>query len=83
MSAHSLVEAKNKLSQLIDRGQKGEAVATMRIGTPAAELRPSPAPPLLITRESLDRLAARRVSRRNATEDAGALVSRMRGDEER
>ena len=83
MSVHSVVEAKNQLSDLIDRAQKGEAVVITRHGTPIAELRPIPAPPRRITRESLEWLAARRATRRKTTVDAGTLVSRMRDEEQR
>jgi len=83
MTTHSIVEAKNQLSELIDRAQKGEAVVITRHGTPVAELRPIPSPSRPITRESLEWLAARRVTRRKTTIDAGTLVSRMRDEEQR
>jgi prevent-host-death family protein len=83
MGKHSVVEAKNQLSELIDRAQKGEAVVITRHGTPVAEIRPIPAPPRRITHADLEWLAAHRVARRNAAEDAGTLVSRMRDEEER
>jgi prevent-host-death family protein len=83
MTTHSIVEAKNQLSELIDRAQKGDAVVITRHGTPVAEIRPIPAPPRHITHADLEWLAARRVVRRNATEDAGTLVSRMRDEEQR
>jgi prevent-host-death family protein len=83
MTTHSVVEAKNQLSELIDRAQKGESVVITRHGTPVAELRPIPTPPRPITHADLEWLAARRVARRGATEDAGTLVSRMRDEEQR
>jgi len=83
MTTHSIVEAKNQLSELIDRAQKGEAVVITRHGTPVAELRPLPAPPRPITRESLEWLATRRATRQKTTIDAGTLVSRMRDEEQR
>ena len=83
MSMHSVVEAKNQLSELIDRAQKGEAVVITRHGTPVAELRPIPAPPRPITRASLQWLAARRATRPKTTVDAGTLVSGMRDEEQR
>jgi hypothetical protein len=46
------------------------------------ELQPIPAPVRPVTPEALDWLAARRVGRKNLTEDAGTLVSRMRDEEE-
>lgn len=83
MSTHSVVEAKNQLSELIDRAQKGEPVVITRHGTPVAELRPIPALSRPVTREGLEWLAARRVTRRKPTVDAGILVSRMRDEEQR
>jgi prevent-host-death family protein len=40
MSQHSVVEAKNRLSELIDRALKGEGVVITRHGRPVAELKP-------------------------------------------
>jgi antitoxin (DNA-binding transcriptional repressor) of toxin-antitoxin stability system len=83
MDTHSVVEAKNRLSDLIDRAQQGETVVITRHGRPVAELRAIPAPARPITRADLAWLAARRVVRRSATDDAGTLVSRMRDEEQR
>jgi len=83
MTTHSIVEAKNQLSDLIDRAQKGEAVVITRHGTPVAELRAIPAPRRPITRASLEWLAARRATRSKTAIDAGTLVSTMRDEEER
>jgi len=83
METHSVVEAKNRLSELIDRAQQGETVLITRHGMPVAELRAIPAPARPITHADLEWLAAHRAIRRNATEDAGTLVSGMRDDEQR
>jgi len=83
MASHSVAEAKNKLSELIDRALKGEGVVITRHGTPVVELRPLPAPPRPITKADIEWLRAHRVGRLSATEDAGTLVSRMRDEEER
>jgi prevent-host-death family protein len=80
MSTHSVAEAKNKLSELIDRAIEGEAVVITRHGRPVAELRPIPAPARPITAAGLDRIAKHRVGRR-ASIDAGTLVSRMRDED--
>ena len=40
MSAHSVAEAKNQLSKLIDRALKGEGVVITRRGQPVVELKP-------------------------------------------
>jgi len=42
MSVHNLVEAKTRLSDLIDRAQQGEAVVITRHGKPVVELRALP-----------------------------------------
>ncbi len=83
MSTHSVVEAKNQLSDLIDRAQHGESVVITRHGTPVAELRAIPPAPRPLGKADMDWLAARRVARRKASEDAGTLVSRGRDEEQR
>jgi antitoxin (DNA-binding transcriptional repressor) of toxin-antitoxin stability system len=83
MSTHSLVEAKTRLSDLIDRAQQGEPVVITRHGKPVAELRALPAEGRRMTPADLAWLDAHRVPRRNAAEDAGALLCRMRDEEER
>jgi prevent-host-death family protein len=83
MANHSVAEAKNKLSELIDRALRGEGVVITRHGTPVVELRPIPAPPRRVTKADIEWLRAHRVGRLSATEDAGTLVSRMRDEEER
>jgi len=82
MSEHSVVEAKNKLSDLIDRAMKGEAVVITRHGTPVVELKAVQPAPKRITQADLDWVAARRVPRSNPQIDAGTLVSQMRDDDE-
>jgi prevent-host-death family protein len=54
MGSHSVVEAKNKLSELIDRALRGEGVVITRHGTPVAELRPIPAPPRPVTTADIE-----------------------------
>jgi len=83
MSAYSLDKAKDRLPELIDRAQKGEAVVITRHGTPVAELRPIPAPPRRITQADQEWLAARRATRPKTTVDAGTLVSGVRDEEQR
>lgn len=80
MSQHSVVEAKNRLSELIDRALKGEGVVITRHGRPIVELRPISAPAKPLTPEAIDWLAARRVGRRVPRQDAAALVRRMRDE---
>jgi prevent-host-death family protein len=82
MTQHSVAEAKNRLSDLIDRALAGEDVVITRHGHPVVELkaiRPSARP---LSRDDLTWLAARRV-RSSATTDAGTFLSRMRDEDER
>ena len=83
MSMHSLVEAKTRLSDLIDRAQQGEAVVITRHGKPVAELRALRPRGRAMTHADLEWLDQHRAPRRNPVEDAGSLVSRMRDEEER
>jgi prevent-host-death family protein len=84
MSTHSVAEARNQLSKLIDRALKGEGVVITRRGEPVVELKPVRAKPTKtrkVTNADLDWLRARRVGRTPAKTDAGTLVSRMRDEE--
>ena len=86
MTTHSIAEAKNQLSQLIDRALEGEPVVITRRGEPVVELkpiRPAPRPitPGPITKADIEWLRARRVGRTPAKTDAGTLVSQMRDEE--
>jgi prevent-host-death family protein len=81
MSTHSVAEAKNQLSQLIDRALKGEDVVITRHGHPVVELKAVSKPARPITKADLDWLAERRVGRISKTEDAGSLVSKMRDED--
>jgi prevent-host-death family protein len=80
MANHSVADAKNRLSELIDRAIKGEAVVITRHGRPVVELRPVAAPPRRITAADIEWLDRRRTGR-IPSEDAGALVSRMRDED--
>ncbi|WP_421932585.1 type II toxin-antitoxin system Phd/YefM family antitoxin [Phenylobacterium sp.] len=81
MSEHSVVEAKNNLSDLIDRALKGEAVVITRHGKPMVELKAVKAPARRMTPADVEWLDARRVGRTTSREDAGVLVSRMRDED--
>ena len=88
MSSHTIAEAGENLAELIDRAVAGEGVVITRDGQPVAELRPVaiPAPaPQYRTAEETDKMLAflrkGRPTRRNAKEDAGALISRMRDED--
>ena len=79
----SVAEARNNLSELIDRALRGEGVVITRHGRPVVELRPVRQAARPVTGADLDWLAARRVAATRPEEDAGSLLSRMRDDEDR
>jgi len=82
MSTHSVAEAKNKLSQLIDRALKGENVVITRHGHPVVELKAVAKKQRALTQADVDWLDANRVPiRLSPTENAGELVSRMRDED--
>jgi prevent-host-death family protein len=83
MGEHSVVEAKNRLSELIDRALKGEGVVITRHGRMVVELKPILAPVEPVTPQAIDWLAERRVGRRMPREGAAALVRRMRNEWDR
>ncbi|MDX2276449.1 MAG: type II toxin-antitoxin system prevent-host-death family antitoxin [Hyphomonadaceae bacterium] len=65
MAEYSVAEAKAKLSELIDRAEKGEAVTITRHGKPVVEVTATHAPAgRRITQADLDGLAKRRASRK-------------------
>ena len=80
MSTHSVVEAKNRLSELIDLALEGEGVVNTRHGRPVVELRPVAQPARRITPGDLDWLASRRPGQSPVAEDAGVLLSRLRDE---
>jgi len=81
MSRHSVVDAKNNLSELIARAERGEEVVITRHGQPVVELKAVARTPKRMTQADLDWLDANRAPRRNADVDAGTLVSRMRDED--
>jgi prevent-host-death family protein len=83
MSTHTVAEAKNQLSKLIERALKGEGVVITRRGQPVVELKPVRSTPRPITKLDLDWLRANRVGKKMPDTDAGTLVSRMRDEGER
>lgn len=82
MSEHSVADAKNRLSELIERALNGEGVVITRHGRPVVELKPVHAPPRRMTQADIDHLAANRVGK-VWHEDAGVFVSKMRDEESR
>jgi len=83
MSIHSVAEAKNQLSKLIDRALKGEGIVITRRGEPVVELKPVRPAPRPITEADIEWPRARRVGRTMPKTDAGKLVSDMRDEGER
>lgn len=83
MSTYRVADAKNQLSELIDRALRGEGVVITRHGRPMVELKPVDEPARAVSAADVDWLAARRVGRAPASEDAGRLVERMRDESER
>jgi antitoxin (DNA-binding transcriptional repressor) of toxin-antitoxin stability system len=87
MSTHSVADAKNHLSELIDRTLNGEEVIVTRHGRPVVEFRPVPAPSRPVTQAYLGWRAARRMRREGAVgefleESIVRLVQRMRDEDE-
>ncbi len=80
---YSIVEAKNQLSELIDRALNGKGVIITRHGRPVVELKPIMPAVEPITPQAVDWLAQRRVGRRMPRADAAALVRKMRDAWER
>jgi prevent-host-death family protein len=82
MSTHSVADAKNHLSELVNRALQGEGVVITRRGQPVVELkavRPVPQP---ITKADIEWLRARRVGRLSPDKDAAELVREMRDEGE-
>jgi prevent-host-death family protein len=82
MSTHSVAEARNNLSALIDRAVKGEDVVITRHGQPVVELKPVVKSPRPVTDADLDWLAERRTRRRRVTIDAATLIRQLRDEGE-
>ncbi len=80
MGQHSVADAKNNLSQLIDRVLDGEDVVITRHGRPVVELTPVARPAKPLTREAVDWLAQHRVGRRQPRDDAVTAVRRSRDE---
>jgi prevent-host-death family protein len=82
MTTHSIAEAKNQLSKLIDRALQGEPVVITRRGEPVVELKPVQPAPRPITQADIEWLRARRAQLPYCKTDAGTLVSQMRDEED-
>jgi len=83
MPSYSVAEAKNKLSELIDRTLNGEGVLITRHGKPVVEFRPVPVPVGPVSDTDLQWLAANRlVPKTHLAHDAGKLLSDLRDEDE-
>lgn len=87
MANYGVAEAKNKLTQLLERVQDGERITITKHGKPIAELiKPAARPPLLNLEERrafMKEFARRRDARPAASISAVDLVRSMRdGDPE-
>ncbi|NWG54061.1 MAG: type II toxin-antitoxin system prevent-host-death family antitoxin [Hydrogenophilaceae bacterium] len=82
MADFSVAEAKARLSELIERAEKGEGVVITRHGKPVVELRPLAAAPRRITQAELDRLAEQRkaIVRKSGGPNAVDLIRGVRED---
>ncbi len=83
MSTHSVAEAKNQLSKLIDRALKGEGIVITRRSEPVVELKPVRPVPGPITEADIEWLRARLIGRAPAKTDAGTLIREMRDEGEK
>ena len=81
MSTHSVAEAKNQLSRLIDRALEGESVVITRHGHPVVEIKPVRPSKRHTAKEALAWLETRRVKLRGEGDDPAELVSRMRDED--
>lgn len=75
MSEHSVVEARNQLSALIDRAEAGERVVITRHGQPVVELRAVKAAKAPVTKADMDWLRARKLTLLRA--DGPSLVDTL------
>ncbi len=83
MSQHSVVEAKNNLSDLISRAEKGEEVVITRHGMPVVELKamkPAQAGPRPMTQADLDWLDSVRIKLKPGAPDSATLIRQMRDE---
>jgi prevent-host-death family protein len=82
MGKHSVAEAKNNLSRLIDQALQGEDVVITRHGQPVVELKPLRHVPGPITQADIEWLRSHRVRPLRVTDDAATLVRKMRDEED-
>jgi len=81
MSQHSVVEAKNNLSELIERALKGESVVITRHGKAVVELKAVQPVGRQVTQADLEWLRDRRIKLNEGSESAVELLLRMRDED--
>ena len=81
MSQHSVADARNHLSDLIARAEKGETVVITRHGAPVVEMTAVRASPRRMTEADIAGLDVKRVKRRNSETDAATLVRDLREED--
>lgn len=81
MSQHSVVEAKNNLSELIERALRGEPVVITRHGKPVVELKAVESEGRPVTKADVDWLKSNRVGRARTGESVVDLISKMRDED--
>jgi prevent-host-death family protein len=83
MSSHSIAEAKNRFSELVDLALRGEEIVITRHGQPVIAFRPVAQPaPGPVTTEDLAWLDSLRVQpRKPLPEGSGSLLARLRDED--
>ncbi len=81
MSAHSVAEARNHLSDLIDRAMKGEPVVITRHGTPVVEIKAVGHQGRPMTKADVDWLMENIAEPSVPDDDPVSIVERMRDDD--
>jgi prevent-host-death family protein len=81
MASHSVADAKNHLSELIDRAVSGEEVVITRHGAPMVVLKPVAQKHRPATAADIEWLRAGRVQMLKPDENPVSIVERMRDDD--
>ncbi|MSP03258.1 MAG: type II toxin-antitoxin system Phd/YefM family antitoxin [Acetobacteraceae bacterium] len=81
MSMHSVADAKNHLSRLIDRALNGEAVVITRHGHPVVEIKSIKTARRAAREADLAWLDSKRVKLRGQGDDAVATLLKMRDED--